>query len=244
MLKNIRIVLVKPSHPGNIGAVARSMKNMGITSLALVEPKQFPHYEATERASGAADVLEHAMVVGSVQDAIQDCHFVLATSSRERSLHWPQVFANEAAMQSLAQAQSGQVAILFGAERTGLLNEELQLAHKHVIISANPIYPSLNLAQAVQIVCYEIYQQSQTQIEKVGSLPASKDEFEGVIEHFEQVLEALKIWDPKHPKKLMPKIRRMLTKANLEPEEVNLLRGLLKVFHTQAQENEQFKATN
>lgn len=236
VLSNIRIVLVNPSHPGNIGAVARAMKNMGLLNLVLVNPKRFPHHEATERASGAADVLANATVVESTQAAIADCNFVLATSSRERSLTWPQVTARQAAIECKQRVAQGNIAILFGAERTGLLNEELQLADKHLIIPANPDYPSLNLAQAVQLITYELFQAFQEECitTLTGPQKANSQEFEGMIEHFQDVLTALDIWSPDHPKKLMPKVRRLLTKAECDKEEINILRGLLKVFHTLA----------
>lgn len=241
MLEKIRIVLVNPSHPGNIGAVARAMKNMGLSKLVLVNPKIFPHHEATERASGAADLLAQAMVVNDTKSALVDCRYVLATSSRERTLSWPQVDPQSAALESLQwAAQECEVAIIFGAERTGLVNEDLQLADKHLVIPANPAYPSLNLAQAVQLITYELFKQSQEKHVHFGPAKqkAPHQDFEGMMGHFEQVLTALEIWSPEHPKKLMPKIRRLLTKAELEKEEINILRGLLKIFHTLAEQKD------
>jgi tRNA (cytidine32/uridine32-2'-O)-methyltransferase len=241
LLKKIRVVLVNPSHPGNIGAVARSMKNMGLTELCLVNPKNFPNHEASERASGAADILVNAKVFENTADAVKNCTYILATSSRERTLPWPKATPEQAADILHERVNEGECAILFGAERTGLVNEDLQLADKHLIIPANPEYTSLNLAQAVQIVSYEIWKKftfsEENNLSLNTTLKASKQEFEGMISHFEEVLTALDIWDPSHPKKLMPKIRRLLTKAECETDEINILRGLLKAFHSLVLEN-------
>src|ERR1041384_6204740 len=148
-LAAIRIVLVEPSHPGNIGAVARAMKNMALNHLVLVRPKAFPHAEATARASGAGDILERARVVESVTDAVADVGFVAATTSRPRDQNFRALDLHEAATRIFEMSGRGPAAVLFGAERTGLTNEELALAHLLIRIPANPAYPSLNLAKAV-----------------------------------------------------------------------------------------------
>ena len=156
MLEKIRIVLVNPSHPGNIGATARAMKTMGLSKLYLVHPKDFPHTTAAVLAAGAEDVLDQCQVTSTLMEALTGCHFVMATSARERRLPWPSFDPRAAAEQALEATASGDVAILFGSERVGLLNSELQMAHAHIIIPANPDYTSLNLAAAVQVVCYEL----------------------------------------------------------------------------------------
>src|SRR6186997_169137 len=151
-LTAIRIVLVEPSHPGNIGAVARAMKNMALAELVLVRPKAFPHAEASARASGADDLLGSARVVDSVVEAVADCGFVAATTSRPRDQNFRALDLHEAAHNIFAKSEFAPAAVLFGAERTGLTNEELALAHLLIRIPANPEYPSLNLAMAVQLL--------------------------------------------------------------------------------------------
>ena len=155
---DIRIVLVEPSHPGNIGAVARAMKNMGLAQLVLVKPREFPHPEATARASGADDVLTGARVVATLAEALAGCGFVAATTSRERDQNFRVLDVREAAVRMLARGARGERrGVLFGAERTGLTNEELEAAHVLIRIPANPEYTSLNLAMAVQLVAYELF---------------------------------------------------------------------------------------
>src|SRR5215472_1129307 len=149
---NIRIVLVEPSHPGNIGAVARAMKNMALEDLVLIRPKQFPHSEATARASGADDILARARVVDSVAEALSGCGFVAATTSRDRDQNFRVADVRDVAERVVAEAHRSPAAVLFGAERTGLTNEDLEAAHVLIRIPANDAYPSLNLAMAVQLV--------------------------------------------------------------------------------------------
>ncbi|MDE2049894.1 MAG: RNA methyltransferase [Gammaproteobacteria bacterium] len=153
----IRIVLVEPSHPGNIGAVARAMKNMGLEQLVLVNPRQFPHSEAIARASGADDVLEKARVVATVTEALAGCGFIAATTSRTRDQYFRVADVREAAQRVLREALRGPAAVLFGSERAGLTNEQLEAAHLLIRIPASEAYPSLNLAMAVQIVAYELH---------------------------------------------------------------------------------------
>src|SRR5262249_53099190 len=157
MSANIRIVLVKPSHPGNIGAVARAMKNMALDELVLVRPKQFPHSEATARASGADDILERTRVVDSVAEALAGCGFVAATTSRDRDQNFRLADVRDAAERIAAEARRAPAAVLFGAERTGLTNDDIEAAHVLVRIPANEAYLSLNLAMAVQLVSYELF---------------------------------------------------------------------------------------
>src|SRR5215470_5387695 len=152
----IRIVLVAPQHPGNIGAVARAMKNMALRELVLVHPRQFPDPEATARASGADDVLAAARVTGTLAEALTGCGYIAATTSRERDQYFRVIDVRDAAARIVAAAQHAPAAVVFGAERTGLTNEELETAHALIRIPANDAYASLNLAMAVQLVAYEL----------------------------------------------------------------------------------------
>ncbi|MGA7822782.1 MAG: RNA methyltransferase, partial [Steroidobacteraceae bacterium] len=152
---DIRMVLVAPSHPGNIGAAARAMKNMALSELVLVNPRQFPHPEATTRASGAVDLLGRVRVVATLGEALDGCGFIAATTAREREQHFRVMDVREAAARIVAEAQRAPAAVVFGAERTGLTNAELEAAHVLLRIPASEAYPSLNLAMAVQVVAYE-----------------------------------------------------------------------------------------
>ena len=154
---DIRIVLVAPSHPGNIGAVARAMKNMALSELLLVRPKEFPHPDATARASGAHDVLAGARIVGSLSEALAGCGFVAATTSRERDQYFRVIDVRDAAVRIVAESRRAPAAVVFGSERTGLTNEELETAHALIRIPASAAYLSLNLAMAVQLVAYELF---------------------------------------------------------------------------------------
>src|SRR6185312_11698203 len=194
---NIRIVLVEPSHPGNIGATARAMKNMALEELVLVRPKQFPHSDATARASGADDVLARARVVDSVADAVADCGFVAATTSRDRDPNIRIADVREVAERIVNEAQTAPAAVLFGAERTGLTNTDLEGAHVLIRIPANPEYLSLNLAMAVQLVAYEIFRARGVKIETApGAAPfASPEDMERMYAHLAQVLEEIDFRD-------------------------------------------------
>ena len=152
-LNNIRIVLINTFHPGNIGAAARALKNMGLTNLYLVDPVDFPHTEADSRAAGAQDVLANAKVVSTLDEAIHDCQLVIGTSARNRTFDLPLLDARESATKILSESSQGNIAILFGRESKGLLNEELSLCNFHMFIPSNPDYPVLNISQAIQIAC-------------------------------------------------------------------------------------------
>ena len=157
MLQNIRVVLVNTSHPGNIGGVARAMKNMGLTRLVLVEPRVFPHHEADARASGANDLLENAQVVATLEDALVGCNLVLGTSARDRRIPWPLLDPRECGQKVVEEAgQGAEIALVFGREDSGLTNDELQRCHFHVHIPSDPEFSSLNLGAAVQVLSYEI----------------------------------------------------------------------------------------
>lgn len=228
---DIRIVLVAPSHPGNIGAVARAMKNMGLTQLVLVNPKQFPHSEATARASGADDVLAQARVVGSLSEALAGCGLVAATTSRERDQYFRVVDVRDAAARIVAEACRAPAAVVFGAERTGLTNEELETAHVLIRIPAHAAYPSLNLAMAVQLVAYELFR-ARSGAASASAPPAAPLatalEMERLYAHFAQVLEEIDFRDrTQSGTHLMSRIRRLLQRAELDQNEVNILRGIL-----------------
>lgn len=228
---NIRIVLVNTTHPGNIGAAARAMKTMGLNQLYLVAPQVFPDAKAVAMASQASDLLAQAIVVPSFAQAIADCQLVLGTSVRVRELAWPTLTAHQAAQTILTEATGGHpVAVVFGREKTGLTNEELQCCHYQVEIPANPIYSSLNLAAAVQVICYELRQAALT--EQVAALNREEElatvmELEGLYEHLEKVLYQVGFLKPQQPTMIMRRLRRLLNRTRLEKPEVNILRGIL-----------------
>ena len=228
---DIRIVLVAPSHPGNIGAVARAMKNMALSELLLVNPKLFPHPEATARASGADDVLAAARVVGSLPEALAGCGFVVATTSRDRDQYFRVIDVREAALRLVTEARRAPAAVVFGAERTGLTNEELESAHALIRIPANPDYLSLNLAMAVQLVSYELFRaRDAPQLGQAAVEPplAGAQEMARLYAHFAQVLEEIDFRDrTESGTHLMSRIRRFLQRAELDQNEVNILRGIL-----------------
>jgi TrmH family RNA methyltransferase len=228
---DIRIVLVAPSHPGNIGAVARAMKNMALGQLVLVKPKEFPHPEATARASGADDVLAAAHVVSSLAEALAGCGYVAATTSRDRDQYFRVVDVRDAAPRIVAQAQLSPAAVVFGAERTGLTNEELEAAHALIRIPSSTAYASLNLAMAVQLVAYELFRARGVGAAAVAPLTAplaTAAEMERLYTHFAQVLEEIEFRDrTQSGTHLMSRIRRFLQRAELDHNEVNILRGVL-----------------
>jgi TrmH family RNA methyltransferase len=228
---DIRIVLVAPSHPGNIGAVARAMKNMGLTRLVLVRPRQFPDPEATARASGADDVLAAARSVDTLAQALEGCGFVAATTSRDRDQYFRILDVRDAALRVVAEAQRSPAAVVFGAERTGLTNEELETAHALIRIPASALYPSLNLAMAVQLVAYEIFRACGVSVPPAppGAAPlASAQAMERLYVHLGQVLEEIDFRDrTQKGTHLMSRIRRFLQRAELDENEVNILRGIL-----------------
>jgi TrmH family RNA methyltransferase len=234
----IRIVLVRPSHPGNIGAVARAMKNMGLKALTLVAPKSFPHPDATARASGADDVLAAAHVVDTLGEALHGCGFVAATTSRERDQNFRVLDVRDAAVRVVAEAQTAPAAVLFGAERTGLTNEEIDTSHALIRIPASAEYASLNLAMAVQLVSYEIFRALSAAHDGGPGLAipprpgaaalAGREELERLYAHLAQVLEEIDFRDrTQSGTHLMNRIRRFLQRAELDTNEVNILRGIL-----------------
>ncbi len=229
-LQNIRIVLVEPSHPGNIGGAARALKTMGLSRLVVVNPKRYPDPQAEWRAAGAQDVLANVQVRDCLESAIDDCHWVVGTSTRQRRIPWPCGDAATIAQEVLRQAGAGEVAVLFGRETSGLSNEELQRCHMHLQIPAFPDYPSLNLAMAVQVVCYEIYRQFEasavvnTQWDRP---PATVGAVEALLKHLERLLVEAQFLDPANPGQTMTRLRRLLTRVELDATEVQMLRGVL-----------------
>jgi len=232
-LDNIRIVLVNTTHPGNIGGVARAMKNMGLTRLYLVAPEKFPDEQALWRAAAAGDLLDSAVITASVEEAIGDCQFVVGTSARERRIPWPLLDPRQCAARIGAVSGREQVAIMFGREDRGLTNEELQLCNLHLHIPTSAAYSSLNLAMAVQIVCYEL-----RMLLLQDQLPASEDEqwdtpfctlenLERFYLHLEQTLTAIEFLDPSAPRQLMARLRRLYGRVRLDEMELNILRGIL-----------------
>jgi tRNA (cytidine32/uridine32-2'-O)-methyltransferase len=230
MLKNIRIVLVDTSHPGNIGAAARAMKNMALRRLLLVNPKQFPHQEATSRASGADDLLNDARVVGSLDEALDGCRLVVGTSARNRSVDWPVVSPREAAVKLVEESESGDVALIFGRERSGLTNSELDRCTFLVHIPTNEAYNSLNLAAAVQVLAYEIYmtrRQGPLSIHQSPRELATADMLQGFHEHLAQALDDIGFTHPLQSEKLLRRLRSLFQRARPDKDEINILRGIL-----------------
>jgi len=232
---NIAIVLVHTSHPGNIGAAARAMKNMGLRQLRLVQPKAFPDAEATARASGADDVLAAARTHDSLAEAVGDCALVVGASARQRTIPWPVLGPRQAAAAAWEAAAGGRVALVFGRENSGLTNAELDCCQYLVQIPTNPEYSSLNLAQAVQVLTYELRMgapasgapQASTAAVDEDASPASAAELEGLYGHLEQTLVELDFLAPDNPRQLMRRLRRLFNRSRLERLEVNILRGIL-----------------
>ena len=232
ILSNVQIVLIHTTHPGNIGAVARAMKTMGLEHLRLVAPKYFPHDEATARAAGATDVLDNTLVHATFADAVADCGVVLGVSARSRTIAWPQWDARGAGQHIAACAQHSCVALVFGPERTGLSNEDIDRCHGLVQIPANPDYSSLNLAAAVQVLAYELRMAA---LEHAGvettappeHVPADARDVERFYEHLRQTLVDVEFLDPENPRQLMRRLRRLFNRALPDTMELNILRGIL-----------------
>lgn len=231
MIEKVRIILVNTSHPGNIGSVARAMKTMGLSKLYLVSPKLFPHDKAIEMASHAVDILEKAIVVPTLAEAIADCHLVIGTSSRSRTIPWPLLTPRECALKAVKEPAETNIALIFGREQTGLTNDELHCCHYHVSIPSNPEYNSLNIAAAVQILAYELRVAStaDSTLSKWDYDYANSEELEGFYQHLERVLIEIEFLNPKAPRQLMRRLRRLFNRAQLDVMEVNILRGILGV---------------
>jgi tRNA/rRNA methyltransferase len=235
LFKRLRFVLVETSRPGNIGAAARAMKTMGFSELVLVNPR-FPdavqHEEAVAFASGAQDVLEAVRIVGSIEEALSNCNFAAAVTARLREFS-PPIISPRALSAQLASETGLQAALVFGNERFGLPNDVVEKCNVLINIPANPDYSSLNLAQAVQVLAYEC------RMAALGDQPiatgigfhgeaAGFAEIEGMYTHLEQALIEIDFLDANNPKKLMPRLKRLFSRTQLETEEVNILRGIAK----------------
>ena len=228
-LSQIRIVLVNPSDPGNIGATARAMKTMGLKRLYLVNPEAFPHQKASVRASNALDILGDVQVVSTLEQALSDCTLVFGTSTRVRELNWVALTARESA-EKIGGMLPQTIAILFGRERSGLTNQELQQCHLQIMIPTNPEYSSLNLAAAVQIVCYELrqafLQKKETAAVKKSDL-AKVEQLEYFYQHLNSVLTSVEFLQSFRSQQIMDRLRRLFSRAELDETEVKILRGIL-----------------
>lgn len=231
----VRMVMVEPSHPGNIGAAARAMKNMGLQQLVLVNPRNYPGHperlnEARYRAASAVDLVDNARIVPTLSEAIDDCQLVIGTSARSRRIPWPLVDARQAATRVLDE--SGQVALLFGREASGLTNDELARCQLHLHIATDPGYESLNIAMAMQLVAYEL---RQAWLDQSGGLPeqawdrpwAESAAVEGMLEHLERTFNLVGFLDHRESGQVMMRMRRLFFRTRLDQVEVNILRGLL-----------------
>ena len=229
----IRIVLCQTSHPGNIGSTARAMKTMGFKNLYLVQPAKFPNEQATAMAAGADDVLDNAIVTQTLSEALVGCGFAIGLSARKRYLSHETVNAREAALQANDYAATQPVAFVFGTEMSGLTNAELDCCQLLAMIPANPEYSSLNLSMAVQLVCYELRMLALSGAVDVPTGTANlnplatNEELERFYVHLEETLLHIGYLNPNAPKKLFERLRRLYSRARLEKEEVNLLRGVL-----------------
>ncbi len=233
-LSNFTIVLVETSHPGNIGAVARAMKNMQISSLRLVSPLMFPNADATSRASGADDILVNAGVFANLADAIADCQVVFGASARDRTIAWPSLTARECAEQFAVQTESDRrIALVFGRENSGLTNEELDLCHYLLRIPCNTAFSSLNLAQAVQVVCYELFiaatGTSHHSTDESAEAPlATAQQMELFYEHLYQTLDDIGFLHRDKSQSIMRRLRRIFNRAMLDTKEIDILRGIFR----------------
>jgi tRNA (cytidine32/uridine32-2'-O)-methyltransferase len=234
--QRLRVVLVETQLAANIGSAARAMKTMGLTRMVLVAPLQFPHANALALAAGADDVLDQALVVDSLVAGIADCHYVLGCSARTRGVELPTLTPREAARKLLEQAALGEVAVVFGSERVGLSNADLSRCDAAVQIPSDPAFSSLNLAQAVQVLAYELRQHAleQAMATAPGAVPAageervaSKNEMEGFFNHLEATLAAIDFLKGRSPRVIMQRLRRLFLRATPSQREVLILRGIL-----------------
>ena len=232
-LHNARVVLVHTSHPGNIGAVARAMKNMGLKQLYLVKPKDFPHERAGWRAAHAVDILDNAIVVDTLEEAVADCGLVVGTSARGRRIPWPLVNPRECASRVYPELHQHPVALVFGREDRGLTNEELQCCNLHVNIPASEDYTSLNLGMAVQVITYELRMAhlagdlDRDDMQEWDTGFAKVEDVERFYVHLEQALIDMEFLKPAAPKQLMTRLRRLFSRTRMDDLEVQMLRGML-----------------
>ena len=229
LLNSVKVVLVGTTHPGNIGATARAMKNMGIVNLALVKPKDFPSNEAIYRSKAAKDVLESAQIYENLEDAVSDCELVIGTSARGRTVPWPVLDPKDAADRVAVHSENNKVAIVFGREDRGLTNQELGLCNLHVHIPADPEYSSLNLSQAVQILVYEIRVSilKDQECEEYWDVDlATNEQTERLIDHMDELMKEVEFYDVQNPRKLLLRVRRFFKRSRIDVMEANIFRGL------------------
>lgn len=231
-LEQIKVVLVGTTHTGNIGSVARAMKTMGLSQLCLVAPKSEPDGQAYALAAGASEILASAKTYDNLAEAVADCALVVGSSARSRTLSWPMLSPRECGVKAIQEAVQAPVALVFGRESSGLSNEELQLCQYHVCIDANPEYSSLNLAMAVQIICYEVrmaYLAAQSEAVAEADLTPypSSAQMENFYQHLEAALNHTGFIIKQHPGVVMTKLKRLFTRARPEEAEYNILRGIL-----------------
>jgi len=230
MFDNIRVVLSHTTHPGNIGAAARAMKTMGLRHLYLINPRYFPDPQATAMAAGADDVLQNAVVCGSIDEALQGGVFTVAMTARLRDISIAVKTPREAMPDVLQQAATQPAALLFGTEMSGLTNEEMGKAQLGVNIPAHPDFSSLNIAAAVQVVTYELAVAAQSYTPVVQEfMPATHERIEGLYAHLEKTLFEIGFFTTQNPARLMQRLRRLYSRTRLEDEEINILRGMLTV---------------
>ena len=227
----IRVVLVQPTHPGNIGATARAMANMGVSELALVQPRDFPGAEASARAAGADAILEHALVVDDLDQAIADCALVVGASARSRSIEWPQLSPAQAMEKVAETARHAPVALLFGRESRGLTNRELERCHYLVRIPSEPAFPSLNIASAAMVLLYELRcvmerDQANHDTPEASEPLADGREMQHFYQHLQQLLTRLQFADG-NADKLHRKLTRLFNRARPYAREIRILRGIL-----------------
>ncbi len=232
MLDNVKVVLVGTSHSGNIGSAARAMKVMGLTTMVLVDPQCEVDAQTVALAAGASDIALNAKIVSTLEEAVADCGLVVGSSARSRTLEWPMLEPRECGEKFAIEGESHPVALVFGRERTGLTNEELQTCHYHVCIPANPEYSSLNLAMAVQTLSYEIRVAHLAKLESQYAEKPELDyprhkELEMFYEHLEKVIIKTQFIDQDNPGQVMNKIKRLFSRARPEKQELNILRGIL-----------------
>lgn len=229
-LAQVVVVLSHTSHPGNIGAVARAMKTMGLSELRLVNPDEFPSEIATARASGATDVLEGAAVFSELKDALADCVYVVGSSARGRDFVGEVADARTAAANLIHATAQGKVALVFGCETSGMTNAEVALCQTLAFIPTNPDYSSLNLGSAAQVFAYELRMAAGLVqgYEAPEFQAATQIEIDAMFVHMEQTLTEIGFYNPANPRRLFPRLRRLFNRTRLEREEVDIFRGIFR----------------
>ncbi|EIN5961104.1 tRNA (cytosine(32)/uridine(32)-2'-O)-methyltransferase TrmJ [Vibrio cholerae] len=232
MLERVKVVLVGTTHSGNIGSAARAMKVMGLSQMVLVDPQCQVDAQAIALAAGASEIALNAQIYPTLEAAVADCGLVVGTSARSRTLEWPMLEPRECGEKLISEANQHSVAMVFGRERTGLTNDELQLCHYHVCVPANPEYSSLNLAMAVQLLSYEVRMaylalQQSSQSSTLQEEYPRHQELERFYAHLEQVIMQTEFISAQQPGQVMNKLRRMFTRVRPEAQEINILRGIL-----------------